>query len=152
MDRPNGSGQFIGGWCCLVIAAGFMIASLAVGHSEYEAGMSLDQMALKWGLMSLSGSAAAIGFLLFVTGWIIHAISFLPAKNDHNSWPQSQPATAATAEIDFQNIEISGSDLEEEVETEALGTETSDQNLIIASAIVGLIIISVIILLIFNNL
>lgn len=79
--RPKGDGQFIGGWFAFISGLAFLLWSLLIDAKNYN-GVDVDALASKWILLYLSGAAIGGAILLFMTGWIIRAISFLPGRDD----------------------------------------------------------------------
>ena len=80
-QRPTGSGQFTGGAWLLFVGIILFFGAFLVETKGYS-GVDVDGVILRWSLISLAGSAVGIAFILFITGWIIHAISFLPGRDD----------------------------------------------------------------------
>ncbi|MBY2957592.1 hypothetical protein FIV32_02360 [Sphingomonadales bacterium 58] len=65
----------------LFVGICLFVCAFLVDTKSYS-GVDFDGVILRWSLLSLAGSAIGIAFILFITGWIIHAISFLPGSND----------------------------------------------------------------------
>lgn len=81
MSRPDGSGQFSGGWALLVLGCVLSFVG-AVTEAKSYSGIDADALVLKWMLIYIGGGLISAAFLLFITGWIINAISFLPGRDD----------------------------------------------------------------------
>lgn len=76
MERPNGSGQISGGWVLLIFSVFLIVFGIFVSAGN------TDDLALKSSLLVIGSSGMGISFLLFATGWIIRAISFLPGRDE----------------------------------------------------------------------
>lgn len=79
--RPNGSGQFAGGWALLVLGCLLLIAGVITEAKSYG-GIDADALVLKWMLIYVGGGLISAAFLLFIAGWIINAVSFLPGRDE----------------------------------------------------------------------
>ncbi len=80
--RPDGSGQMIGGWICLLLSVLTFVASLVGDMWSYSSGIDFDVAVRRWMLICASGGALSMSGLFFATSWIIHAISFLPGRDE----------------------------------------------------------------------
>ena len=81
MSRPDGSGQFTGGWALLVLGCILSFVGVTTEAKSYS-GIDADTLVLKWMLIYVGGGLISAAFLLFITGWIINAVSFLPGRDD----------------------------------------------------------------------
>lgn len=97
VHRPNGSGQFAGGWITAGIGVIASLVGLAMDARKYD-GIDVDLMLAKWALIYIGGGAIGVALLLFVAGWIIEALSFLPGR-DEAILTTSQPALLLDREV-----------------------------------------------------
>lgn len=81
MERPTGKGQFVGGLWFLFLALICFAIALNIRVSTYPT-IDTDALVMRSAMITLTGCCVGLAFLLFVTGWIIQAISFLPGKGD----------------------------------------------------------------------
>ncbi|MES2157476.1 MAG: hypothetical protein V4512_06700 [Pseudomonadota bacterium] len=93
-SRPNGSGQYLGGWLFLGIAVILFVMGVDETSSSYEA----NALIVRLSYFTLSGCAVGIAFMLFVTAWIIRAISFLPGKRETYYRPTTTVEDAASSD------------------------------------------------------
>lgn len=77
--RPDGSAQIKGGR--VMLAAGIVIFMVGVFWDvRTYPSLNLDDLAAKWCAIYLGGATLTVSFFLFIAGWIIRAIYFLPGR------------------------------------------------------------------------
>ncbi|MFO1259596.1 MAG: hypothetical protein U1E68_00745 [Sphingomonadaceae bacterium] len=82
--RPDGSGAKAAG----VIIGGLGIIvwlfSLFMSEKEYSfSDVDPDRLALKYSLSLIGGGMLSLGLIIWLAGYIVFAISFLPGKDDN---------------------------------------------------------------------
>lgn len=81
MKRPDGSGQLAGGWALLILGALVSLWGMIIDAGGYS-GINAGDLVTKWMMLYAGGGLISAAFILFVAGWIIQAIAFLPGRND----------------------------------------------------------------------
>ena len=81
MKRPDGSGQLAGGWALLILGMLVSLWGMIIDASGYS-GVDAGDLVAKWMMLYAGGGLISTAFILFIAGWIIQAISFLPGRND----------------------------------------------------------------------
>ncbi|SCW56109.1 hypothetical protein SAMN02927924_01361 [Sphingobium faniae] len=79
--RPDGSGQITGAWVLLLLGMLVSVVGIFRDVSTYPS-IDLADLAAKWMMIYVGGAMITISFFLFLAGWIIRAIWFLPGRDD----------------------------------------------------------------------
>jgi hypothetical protein len=97
--RPTGAAPMVVGWLCLAASAILMLISFTVGPSPYDVSYATglsgnpyasqdiiarvsEGYARQWQFQLASGAFFSLFIAFWSVGYIVHAISFLPGKND----------------------------------------------------------------------
>lgn len=87
VDRPDGSTPMMLGWAALVASLLLFLVSLVSGPAAYEMGpygsasSVADKLATQWLMQLGSGALFSLFLILWSVGYIVRAISFLPASD-----------------------------------------------------------------------
>lgn len=81
MKRPDGNSQIVGAWVLLILGVLLLLMGANMHVDTYPSIDTSDLMA-KWLVMYVGSGSVGLAVLLFMTGWIIRAISFLPGRDD----------------------------------------------------------------------
>ena len=81
--RPSGkNAKLIGG---LLLGAGLFafLCSLMVSTTGYDGPLDPNALSMKWALAWFGAGFFHFGLLIWLVGYVVHAISFLPKKDEH---------------------------------------------------------------------
>jgi hypothetical protein len=81
-QRPTGKNAKLIGGLTLGVGLSAFLCSLLVSTTGYDGSLDPNALSMKWALAWFGAGFFHFGLLIWLVGYVVHAISFLPGKNE----------------------------------------------------------------------